>query len=484
MNNKKKELEGKSITEEELRAYAADLEKKNAFLQKVLDNSFDAIYVTDAAGNPIAFNKAYEEMSGLTFPDVQGLNAIGTEGRFVSKAVTPIAIAERRSVTMEQTLYRTGRKVVVTAKPVFNEKDEIDFVILNIRDISEIEGLRRSLSRAEQELADTLTKIGELQDRLLVSSNIIAQDRKMLDVLAIAMRVAGTDSSVLLTGETGVGKEEVAKYIHAKSRRAQMPFLAVNCGAIPENLIESELFGYERGAFTGARTTGKPGLFETAQGGTVLLDELGELPLEMQVKLLRVLQTQEVTRIGGVRPVHVDVRVLAATNRDLQQMVDAGTFRADLYYRISVVPITIPPLRDRKQDIMPLARLFIEELNGRYGYRKEFSPGAERALMAYGWPGNVRELRNIVERAVILSESDLIYPADFPFSAGSGEDAFDIPEGGTELSELLERIEYSYMEKAYARYGNVRAAAEALGLKRSTFAGRFKYLKEKIEKEQ
>ena len=231
----------------------------------------------------------------------------------------------------------------------------------------------------------------------------------MLNVLQMIDRVRKLDTTVLLTGETGVGKDKIASYIVRGSNRSAERFIKVNCGAIPSTLIESELFGYERGAFTGANKEGKMGLFEVADKGTIFLDEVGELPPDMQVKLLRVLQEQEIERIGSNKPIKVDVRVIAATNRNLLEMMREKTFRADLFYRLNVFPVTIPPLRERKDDIIPLAEQFLTDLNHKYGMEKRLTDAAKDVLLEYRWPGNVRELKNVVERSMIMSNTCLLY---------------------------------------------------------------------------
>lgn len=252
--------------------------------------------------------------------------------------------------------------------------------------------------------------------------------------------------------------------------RSQEHFIRINCSAIAENLFESELFGYEKGAFTGARSDGKMGLFEVANKGTIFLDEIGELPQHLQAKLLRVLQERVFTRVGGVKPVKTDVRVLSATNRDLRQMVHDKLFRQDLYYRLNVIPVSIPPLRERKEDIIPLAELFVQKMNRKYHYNKHLSEIAQEQILQYSWPGNVRELRNVIERAVILSNSDEIYVQGM-LSALSGETA-RLEALPHDLEEHMRRLEYGYMRQAYETYGTVREAAQALGMKRSTFAGK------------
>ena len=297
--------------------------------------------------------------------------------------------------------------------------------------------------------------------------NVVARSPKMQEVLATVERVAPTNSTVLLGGESGVGKDLIARAIHEKSRRARGPFIKINSSAIPENLLESELFGYEKGAFTGANAS-KPGKFELAAKGTLFLDEIGDVPPAIQVKLLRVLQEREFERLGGTRTVKVDVRLIAATNRDLRAALEEGTFREDLYYRLNVVPIDIAPLRERKEDIPDLASLFMERFCGGAGKPvKGIAPEAVRILVNYHWPGNVRELQNIIERACALAKGDVIEPADIhldtrPVRDETSENHF-LPEGMT-----LERWEDEMIQEALRRAsGNKSQAARLLGLSRN-----------------
>src|SRR5467141_4184176 len=297
--------------------------------------------------------------------------------------------------------------------------------------------------------------------------DVVARSPKMQEVLATVERVAPTNSTVLLGGESGVGKDLIARAIHEKSRRARGPFIKINSSAIPENLLESELFGYERGAFTGANTS-KPGKFELADKGTLFLDEIGDVPPSIQVKLLRVLQEREFERLGGTRTVKVDVRQEAATNRDLRAALEQGTFREDLYYRLNVVPIDIAPLRERKEDIPDLASLFMERFCGGSSQPvKGIAPEAVRILVNYHWPGNVRELQNIIERACALAKGDVIEPAAIhldtrPVRAGTSENQF-LPEGMT-----LEHWEDEMIQEALRRAsGNKSQAARLLGLSRN-----------------
>jgi len=297
--------------------------------------------------------------------------------------------------------------------------------------------------------------------------NVVARSPKMQEVLATVERVAPTNSTVLLGGESGVGKDLIARAVHEKSRRASGPFLKINSTAIPENLQESELFGFEKGAFTGA-VASKPGKFELADKGTLFLDEIGDVPPATQVKLLRVLQEREFERLGGTKTVKVDVRLIAATNRDLREALEQGTFREDLYYRLNVVPIDIAPLRERKEDIPDLVNLFVSRFAGESGKVIEgITPQARQILVNYHWPGNVRELQNIVERACALSKGPQLEPGDIhidqrPSKGGNGAPGF-LPEGMT-----LEQWEDEMVQEALKRAnGNKSQAARLLGLSRN-----------------
>src|ERR1700687_114067 len=297
--------------------------------------------------------------------------------------------------------------------------------------------------------------------------NVVARSPKMQEVLAMVERVAPTNSTVLLGGESGVGKDLIARAIHEHSQRASGPFLKINSTAIPENLLESELFGYDKGAFSGA-TGSKPGKFELADKGTLFLDEIGDVPGAIQVKLLRVLQDREFERLGGTRTVKVDVRLIAATNKDLRQALEQGTFREDLYYRLNVVPIDIAPLRERKEDIPDLVTLFISRFTGEPGKPVEgITPEAMRILVNYHWPGNVRELQNIIERACALAKGSVLEPSDIhldvrPAKAANGPGGF-LPEGMT-----LEQWEDEMVQEALRRAnGNTSQAARLLGLSRT-----------------
>ena len=305
--------------------------------------------------------------------------------------------------------------------------------------------------------------------------DIIGVSSRMLEIYNMIKRVAPTKSTVLITGESGTGKEMVAKSIHANSPRCDKPFITVNCGAMPENLLESELFGHKKGAFTGA-VSNKQGLFELADGGSIFLDEIGEMPPSLQVKLLRVLQEKEFRRVGDTRDIRSDVRIIAATNRDLEEAVKSGAFREDLYYRLNVIQIKLPPLRERREDIPSLTLHFLNKYNRELGREiKKVSSEAMEILQNYNYPGNVRELENIIERAVALEQSDIILPESLPEEVSRRSDVeigvdLDVPPGGLDLETLMEDLEKRFLLKALARAGGVKTkAAELLGLSFRSF---------------
>ncbi len=319
------------------------------------------------------------------------------------------------------------------------------------------------IRRLEKENVDLRA---EVTDRYCFES-IIGSSDKIRDVIGVAGRVAASDASVLITGETGTGKELLARGIHYNSRRAKGSFVAVNCAAIPENLIESELFGHVKGSFTGA-VKDREGRFEQANGGTLFLDEIGDLRVDLQAKILRTLQEREVVRVGGAKPVQVDVRIIAATNKDIERVVKQGTFREDLYYRLSVITLIVPPLRERREDIPLLVNYFLKKFN--QGSDVRMDSRALAALMSFGWPGNVRELENVIERASVLRSGDVITPAELPDKLlnkkrGVEDIILNLPEEGISLEDLEKSLIIKALEK---HKGNQTRAAEYLGITRPT----------------
>jgi transcriptional regulator with PAS, ATPase and Fis domain len=354
-------------------------------------------------------------------------------------------------------------------------------VVTNIRDIDELYKLKKNIEETIQ-LQKYHTQENKSSNAFKFNDeNIIANSLEFGKVLQTASSVAGVDSTVLLLGESGVGKEVLAKFIHRLSKRNQKPLVTINCSAIPENLIESELFGYETGAFTGAQKRGKQGLMELANEGTLFLDEIGELPLNLQVKLLRVLQDKKLMRLGGISEINVDVRIITATNRDLYKMVIDKQFRADLYYRLNVIPIEIPPLRKRKSDILPLCHHFMDIYNHKYGINKELSLSTEQVLENYNWPGNVRELENLIERLVVTTSPSIIDANNLPHFLIENDSDINSKIKIDEiinLKEAQELIEKLLIEKAYKKYKSTYEMAEVLGVNQSTVVRKIqKYIK-------
>lgn len=438
-------------------------------LEAVIENSFDGIYITNGEADTILVNHSYEQITGLKKEQMLGKNMRELEqSGTISVSGSLRAIKERRTITILQE-FQTGKKAMITSSPVFDSQGKIEMVVTNVRDLTEIYHLKEKVEKKEQE-EEKLRRTLEHEQQQLRQENMIAQDRNTLKAAALASRVAPLDATVMLLGETGVGKEVFAKYIYQHSSRKDQNFVKVNCGAIPESLIESELFGYEKGAFTGANKNGKMGLLKLADKGTIFLDEIGELPLSMQVKLLRAIQEQEIEPVGATKPVKIDVRIIAATNRNLEKMMAEGEFREDLYYRLMVFPIEIPPLRQRKADIALLAQFFLDNFNKKYNFEKKLSQSSLYMLNDYEWPGNIRELKNIIERAVIISGEDEIEPEHLSIVVNkNSRKTSSIPELTTDLKSYLERLESEYMRQAYEEYGNVRDAAKSLGMNASTF---------------
>ncbi|MCA1987727.1 MAG: sigma 54-interacting transcriptional regulator [Desulfarculus sp.] len=354
----------------------------------------------------------------------------------------------------------------ITGTPVLGPGQEVLRVVINLRDVTELKSLEEQIKRLASQAPDREKACAPNQ-----LGGVVAESPQMNALVELCLRVARVDSTVLLTGESGTGKDVLARLIHRLSLRHNKPFVAINCAAVPDSLLESEFFGYERGAFSGADKDGKPGLFEEADGGTLFLDEVGELPLALQVKLLKVIQEQRFRRLGSVKDRALDLRVIAATNRDLEEMVQKGQFREDLFYRLYVVPINIPPLRERREDIMPLAMNFLQACNRKYGVSRTLSQELLRALEGNPWPGNVRELQNTIERMVVTADADTLEPRHLPSDLAPASPCpppgLWLPEG-LSLREIRELVERQVIERAIASGDNLRAIARRLGVSHST----------------
>jgi PAS domain S-box-containing protein len=426
----------------------------------VFDNVYNGIYITDGKGVTIRVNRTFEEMSGISNRELAGkslYDLVGENNYFTGSA--SLIVLERKAPATATYSTSTNRKLLVKGRPIFDRKGEIRYVINTIWDLTVV--------HYNQEIdSDTA------RDQLLAEEDIITCSDRMMEIIDLALRVAVTDSTILLTGESGVGKSLLAKMIHRTSERKDKPLLQINCSAIPETLIESELFGYEAGAFTGADRKGKPGLFEMADGGTVFLDEISELPLHIQSKLLGVIQDREFYKVGGRRVRQVDVRLIAATNRDIGQLITQGQFREDLFYRLNVVPIHIPPLRDRQGDIPVLIQHFAEKYNRKYKSYKRFTESLVQHLAALPWKGNIRELENVVERIIVTSPGEAATMDQFLPVTGRK----DYREG-LSLKQMLADYETEILRAALSRYRTTRGVADALGISQAGAARKLQALR-------
>lgn len=455
------------LNEEENLGIFHDLRDAQNKLTAIIESSYDGFYITDGNAKTIMINRSYEVITGLKREEVIGkyMQDLESEG-VISCSASLIVLKKKEPITIDQK-FKTGRSAIVTSTPLFDKNNKIAMIVTNVRDVSELYDLKEQLAKNNELSRRYRAEIELIRQQLGGCKELIVKDRKMLELIGLAKKVAQLDITVLLLGETGVGKEVIANYIFHNSRRCNGNFIHVNCATITPSLVESELFGYEPGAFTGASPKGKIGLFEIADKGTIFLDEIGELPINMQAKLLRVLQEGEIMRIGSDRPIKIDVRVIAATNRDLKEMVREKEFRKDLYYRLNTFPILIPPLRERKDDIPVLAEYMLETLNQKYNMQKNFSQNVRKLLFSYKWPGNVRELKNVVERAFIVSCDSSIFPKDLP--ADICRQSKETGKDYGSLKKIMENIEQSYIVNAYERYHNVRDAAKSLHMSVATY---------------
>lgn len=431
-------------------------------LVPILDSISDAIFIDDAQGYTIWINKASEELYKIKRKDVIGkhVSFLESEGIF-TPSVARIVMEQKREIsTIHEN--KDGKRLLTTGIPIMDAENNMSKIITTTHDITELINLQNQLESVQNTLSGLKAQEG--------FSDIVANSPSMYNVIQLTKRLSDVDSTVLITGESGVGKGVIAKLLHENGSRRDYPFVKVNCGAIPENLIESELFGYESGAFTGSRKDGKKGLFETANKGIIFLDEISELPLNLQVKLLQVIQEREVTRIGSVESIPIDVRIISATNKDLMSLVHEGKFTEDLYYRLNVVPISIPPLRERPEDIIPMIRIFLNQNNIKMKEHKEIDSKTIAILMKYAWPGNVRELQNIIERLVITTKGTVIMPENLPsfiYDTAVGEGSLAVPVVRS-LKDALAHSEREILLKAQEQYRTTRAMAKALGISQPT----------------
>jgi PAS domain S-box-containing protein len=427
----------------------------------------NGIYVVDKNCVITAANHAYSEVTGLWEHEFIGKTLDEVLKRFFynNYSVAEIALRNKKIASGIGRSKRTNRDFLVTAIPVLDSSGNVSEVISVLRDITESLELQEQLKNSMEKTELYRQELSYYRALEIGAGAFISQSPSMEGVKTMINQVAPVEATIMITGETGVGKEVIAREIHERSRRRNGPYIKVNCAAIPPSLIESELFGYEKGAFTGASGRRKLGFFEMANGGTILLDEIGELPMDLQAKLLRVLQEHEFNRVGGTVPVSCDARVLATTNRDLMVEVERGAFRKDLYYRLCVIPIEIPPLRERVEDIPALVAHFADRFNRSYNTSKEFDEAALEVLARYSWPGNVRELANVVERLMVITPTQKIGGANVQAILGECDEK---ARGDAALRESLDSLEKRMLIAALKEAGSSHKAARLLGVTQPT----------------
>lgn len=446
------------------------------YLDSILDVLSVGVYISDRTGMTLKINSAYEKLTGLKRKELMGhyVMDLVREGQY-DVVLNPGIVKTGKPKTQVQ-ITKVGRQVVLEGYPVFDDYGKVALVVTFVRDVTSLTQMKEQLAYYEELIARynevQCFKKPDYSTKIIAESKAIQRLLNMLDVIAV------TDATVLLLGETGVGKDVLARKIHEKSLRSNHPFFKIDCASIPTNLVESELFGYEAGAFSGANIKGKPGFLEMAHKGTLFLDEIGELPLPMQGKLLRVLQDQEIIRVGSTRIKKVDVRFIAATNRDLEAAVRDGSFRSDLFYRLQVAVLKVPPLRERKEDILPLVRNFLQAFNTKYRKEITLAKEVEDAFQNYSWPGNIRELENLIQSLIITNQKDNIDIGDLPnymFPSPVSND------NGLSLNEILANIERELLKKALDTHDSILEVAKYFKVDRTTIFRKIKKYGLKID---
>lgn len=453
-------------TAKKLRSY----KRLNRQLETIFKASSDGIWVCDGRGTVISINEASERLNGIRAREVVGksVSQLVADGLF-DRSVTLEVLKNRGQVSLMQYVQRTGRYLLATGTPAFDDDGRIHLVVVNERDMTDLNAMRRELEQSHMAVRKMKDELVELSMLELKRHGIVAESPSMQQILRAASKLARLEASnILILGESGTGKGLLAKFIHQSSDRARHPFIQINCAALPEHLLEAELFGYERGAFTGAREQGKAGLFELAHGGTLFLDEVGDLPLPLQAKLLKCLDDHEILRLGATRPKTIDCLVIAATNQDLEEQVRRRRFRQDLFYRLNTFSLKIPPLRERRDDILELACHFLSRYNEQYDMNKRLSGSGLQLLLRHPFAGNVRELKNILKRAVVMAEGEVLDDFLRAILEPAAAEAGQAPGGRIRLAHELQRMERRLIREAMARCRNTRELAAELGISQPT----------------
>ncbi|MES5888055.1 MULTISPECIES: sigma-54 interaction domain-containing protein [Bacillus cereus group] len=450
----------------------AEKERVLMDLKDVFEYAFDEIFVTDEQGIVVRVNSTCERHYQLAAEELVGkhVKELQKDGIFYPSATLEV-IEKKRPIELVQTT-KSGEYLHVRTRPVFDDEGNLRRVISYSRDLTELYQLRQKVEEMDNQLKTYKKELRETYEH----EGLIFKSLAMQKIVDTIKKVSVVDSTVLVLGETGVGKSRLVRHLHEVSHRKNESFYEINCAALPTNLIESELFGYSGGSFTGANREGKKGLLESAHKGTLFLDEIGEMPIEIQAKLLQVLQEKTFRPIGGRELKKVDVRIVAATNRDLSEMVKQGTFRKDLYYRLNVIPIAIPPLRERTEDILPLIYYYLQHFNKKYGRDVKLAPSTLQMFVGYPWEGNNREIENVIER-IVITVDDVVTVEDLPLSMQEAA----VEQSGQSLYKMLEEVERNIILKAYKTYGSSYKVAEFLQISQSAATRKIKKFIEEEE---
>ena len=449
--------------------------------KEIIDGLDDSIFITDNKGNVLYVNPAYTRNTGILPEEVLNHNIndlIGRDKVYTGGAVPDVLKTSKPAFRLSNT-YKDGQEKTgyVSGTPIFDDNGNLRQVVALSRPILDFTTLQNDFKTFMQKVHDleqnqkTITRNSE--DYL--TPHMIGKDSTLSNIWTLISQVAPSDATVLITGESGAGKEVIADEIYKNSSRSHAPFIKINCASIPAHLLESELFGYEKGAFSGASAKGKPGLFELANNGTLMLDEIGDMPMELQVKLLRAIQQQEITRVGGTRPIRLNIRFIALTNSDLEEKIANGTFRQDLYYRLNVIPIHVPPLRERLADIKPLCDYFISIFSRKYNRTFTLTEKQYDYMRQYQWPGNIRELENIIEYLVLCSSGvEQVNNNLITSLLHISQEQEAVPSSPGDFNEAVARFEKQLLERTLAESDSLRDAGKKLNINASTISRKIK----------
>ncbi len=451
---------------------AKDMQELLELFTTIFNTSHDGLAICDRDGHVFMYNEAYLHITGIPAEVINEYSVFDQIKLNIVADSSGVKAIQNKKIYSVVVDYRNGRKAINTATPVLDQNNELLYVVGNVRDITELNQLQQELEETRQINSVYQKTLEQIQSGNEHDEQLVYRSSSMHRIVSLAARFAKNDSPVLLLGESGVGKDVLASYIHEQSERTGR-FVKINCGAIPDHLLESELFGYEKGAFTGANQS-KEGLFELADEGTIFLDEIGDLPYPLQVKLLNVLQDGTIRRLGGKEAKHINMRIIAATNSDLEALVEQKKFRQDLYYRLNVLSITIPPLRERTEDIPALVFYYLKKLEQKYQAEKRLDPEALEHMLTYNWPGNIRELKNVVERTYHMCENGKItlelLPASIKETAAVAPLPLSLPlsENSLELKDAVHQFERAYIRHMLDNSATLQECAEKLGVNIST----------------